>query len=800
MSLNNGLHHNLNTPELDLPDDSNFDLDDVLQKGRLESNNILRTIDMDTEVKTSTEQGITDNDGYPIMSVTSTTTDNQVSLNVTTNISATTYILRRKKVPGDGSCLYWSFIDAMSLSPDAQDLRNKVANYILKMDIDDIQLQFPRGCQDRGQYCDRIRNGAWGGEPELEALSQMYRIMIRVINLRRDQQQNLPINTINYGENDELCTKCIFVIYDRAVPHYEPLYLFNTETLQDEIKTFNRDDTRVDDLLPDFITFQIDSNNIIPTTQNAISYQTHEFRTGELPGNGQSLYDATTFLSDRSKMTNVECLREKVADVIRNHTDNDGIHVPPSLDYQNREDYCRMVEEGIISGSEPECYGLSYLYPDTLFCIIPKPNKNNNALLFNIYVKDFSSHKKCIILYNEANNIYKPLYLYDKINDEEEKTNFKYDYTVYDLLLKFIQNELDYCEHVNLDSEKNSHATDSPSHVEHESIDLAEMITENHSKNKSEKHNMKKRKAPEDDDNFIINKEMKKLTMNTNNEKTQLLTSSRPVPSTNQISRFRRENDISGNIDTLLQTATMTNIMEEQEIEDLSPTLSPNTSVAHDEQMRFETDPIKVFRGRALSDYVPKSEKKRDGTKAKPRPPSYFPDCNNKHYLNLLIPTRDLFHDLSRAWLEIALVTRTIKGCIYFNPLFDFLPYKDGSYGDPCNPMYIKLEDVETHPLTKCTDEIQKLVLKLVVIMRTNAELRKKASMIPFLSLSSNGQAQAVQYIAHDKVKNDFQLNNFCFAITLCTDGPDDEKHQLHLNTQYISQVSTQDKNVKLYE
>ncbi|CAF0731505.1 unnamed protein product [Adineta steineri] len=769
------------THEFDLIDDPNFCPHERLHQKQFECGDSSNIIDMDTEVNTSTEQGITDDDDYSTTSVTTMTTNNPISSNVTNNISETMYALDRKEVPGDGSCLYWSFLYAMSLLwLTAQDLRNLVAHYILQMDIDDSKLQFGADCQNRQQYCDKIRSGAWGGESELVALSRMYHIIIKVVNLRRDQQQNLPVNPINHGEDDKSCTNCIYIIFDNAKLHYVPLYLYNKENLQDKRTIFDLHDTCVDILLPDFVKNEIDLYDILSEIRNVAPCETHEFRTGEHPGNDQTFYAASTFLFDRSKMINVKCLRKNVADVIRSHTDTDGIHVPPSLDYQNREDYCRKVEEGIISGREPERNGLSYLYPDTLFCIISKPNMNNNAPCIDIYVKDISSYKKCIIiLYDEASDIYMPLYLHNKINDEEEKINFKYDDTVKNLLREFIQNKLKYWGYVNFDSEKDNHAMDSPLHIENESDDLSGMINDTFIKNKSKEQNMKKRKAPDNIWSF---------------------TSSRPVPSTNQMSTFHKRNDISGNIDTLLQIATIRKLMEEQQqMEDLSPTLSTNTSVpACREQMRLETDLIKEFRARVLSDYVPKSETKRDGTKAKLRNPSYFPDCNNQHYLNLLIPTMHLFADLRHVWIEIALVTRTINGCIYFNPLFDFYPYYDGLYGDPCNPMFIKLEDDKTYPLTKYTDELQKLKLKLVVIMLTNAELVKKQPLKVFPSLSSNVQIQDTKHRAHDKLKNDFHLNDLRFAITLWTQEPNDKEHQRRPDIQYISPISTQDKKFKV--
>ena len=53
--------------------------------------------------------------------------------------------------------------------------------------------------------------------------------------------------------------------------------------------------------------------------------------------------------------------------------------------------------------------------------------------------------------------------------------------------------------------------------------------------------------------------------------------------------------------------------------------------------MRLDPGLISEFRGRALSDYIPKKEFNRKGTKAKRGKHSYFADSDNKHRLNLLV-------------------------------------------------------------------------------------------------------------------------------------------------------------------
>ena len=54
-------------------------------------------------------------------------------------------------------------------------------------------------------------------------------------------------------------------------------------------------------------------------------------------------------------------------------------------------------------------------------------------------------------------------------------------------------------------------------------------------------------------------------------------------------------------------------------------------------QMKFEYEPISTFRGRMLTDYIPARENRKNGAKATLRKPNYFPDCHNRHCLNLLV-------------------------------------------------------------------------------------------------------------------------------------------------------------------
>ncbi len=53
--------------------------------------------------------------------------------------------------------------------------------------------------------------------------------------------------------------------------------------------------------------------------------------------------------------------------------------------------------------------------------------------------------------------------------------------------------------------------------------------------------------------------------------------------------------------------------------------------------MRFEVEPALEFRGRTPGDFKPKKALNRKKKPSKARPPRYFADRNNNHFLNLLV-------------------------------------------------------------------------------------------------------------------------------------------------------------------
>ncbi len=68
---------------------------------------------------------------------------------------------------------------------------------------------------------------------------------------------------------------------------------------------------------------------------------------------------------------------------------------------------------------------------------------NEPLVHIDTYVKDISSYKKSIIIFYDMQvNNYIPLFLYDKINQQEEDIRLKYDDATKELLQKFIRNTL----------------------------------------------------------------------------------------------------------------------------------------------------------------------------------------------------------------------------------------------------------------------------------------------------------------------------------------------------------------------
>jgi hypothetical protein len=182
-------------------------------------------------------------------------------------ISASTHKFYRGEAPGDGTCLYWSFLlvikpllvkrfgevsyDLMKLINDG--LRTEVAQYIRSHpEMYDMVLNSDTEYKDVVGYCSAIEQGKlWGGDPELKALSDLYNIIICVINPTKVTKENCLIPSY-YGEGNPLATQCVYIYFD-GEDHFDPLYLVNMENLDEKETIFDPNDQMRNDLLKKFI-------------------------------------------------------------------------------------------------------------------------------------------------------------------------------------------------------------------------------------------------------------------------------------------------------------------------------------------------------------------------------------------------------------------------------------------------------------------------------------------------------------------------------------------------------------------
>jgi hypothetical protein len=232
-------------------------------------------------------------------------------------ISAATHEFRHGNARGDGTCLYWSFLLVFKLRLIeilGEDLFNKfltegliedeskedlieaineglrieVANYILEhtemhsiiiLEHTEMHSMITDEYQIIQKYCSDIKEGKlWGGDLELRALSDLFKIKICVINLKRNEHDNclwvsyygeddpLAKNERDnclwvsyYGEDDPLATECVYIYYN-GKDHFDPLYMINIENSND-IETISiLNDQTVIDLLKKWIKEEFKCN------------------------------------------------------------------------------------------------------------------------------------------------------------------------------------------------------------------------------------------------------------------------------------------------------------------------------------------------------------------------------------------------------------------------------------------------------------------------------------------------------------------------------------------------------------
>ncbi|CAF5099407.1 unnamed protein product [Rotaria sp. Silwood1] len=193
-------------------------------------------------------------------------------------------------------------------------------------------------------------------------------------------------------------------------------------------------------------------------TNNNPSKTPYEFRLAEVNRkDGLSLYSSVLNGSDRVDFISPETLHEKVASHILQSKYVNVDNFLSEVQCKTREEYWSKIKQGAILGGSTVLQVLASLYPKYLLCIISRTECGSEKVVVKIlkYVEDISSYKKCVFIYYDGiDGHYRPLYLYNKTNEEEEKSNFKYDDTMKTLLFKFIQEELKYNDDVVFDDSR----------------------------------------------------------------------------------------------------------------------------------------------------------------------------------------------------------------------------------------------------------------------------------------------------------------------------------------------------------
>ncbi|CAF4947426.1 unnamed protein product, partial [Rotaria sp. Silwood1] len=184
-------------------------------------------------------------------------------------------------------------------------------------------------------------------------------------------------------------------------------------------------------------------------TKNNTSEIPYEFRLGEVDHHeALSLYLSLLCGPDCVDFISARHLRNNVASCILQSKDINIDCALSQVKCKTREEYCNDIKQGAILNGLAELNALASLYPKYLFCVISKTTNDNGDIFINVatYVKDISSYKKCIFIFHDGIvGHYSPLYLYNKMIEEGEKSNFKYDNnTMKILLFKFIKEKIKY--------------------------------------------------------------------------------------------------------------------------------------------------------------------------------------------------------------------------------------------------------------------------------------------------------------------------------------------------------------------
>ncbi|CAF4166286.1 unnamed protein product [Adineta steineri] len=172
-------------------------------------------------------------------------------------ISALSHEFHRGQVPVDSSSLLSSirYINDTSETITNETIRNFVADNIFKNEnLHTAILKRQINCTDAKEYHKQFRKDQLrDGEIEIQALSNICRVLIGVVSMKKNDQGSINVKISKYGDDIQQFDECVYILYNEDAEHYDPLYIVNKANQDEKVTIFERDNTETLDLLRTFI-------------------------------------------------------------------------------------------------------------------------------------------------------------------------------------------------------------------------------------------------------------------------------------------------------------------------------------------------------------------------------------------------------------------------------------------------------------------------------------------------------------------------------------------------------------------
>ncbi|CAF5087274.1 unnamed protein product, partial [Rotaria sp. Silwood1] len=163
---------------------------------------------------------------------------------------------------GGGDCLFSSLCNVLGIADKItiKDLRKQVADFNRQPGKIDEDWLLNTTWKTVDQYCDEMENTtAWGGEPEIRAIAELYKIIIRVLNVNSEK---CYVSVSEFPTNQTSFDRCCYIILNND--HYESLHLRTDNNLNDERSIFDSNDEEIKKRIRDFIAKEYCNYELIP--------------------------------------------------------------------------------------------------------------------------------------------------------------------------------------------------------------------------------------------------------------------------------------------------------------------------------------------------------------------------------------------------------------------------------------------------------------------------------------------------------------------------------------------------------